>query len=284
MITQKLAARPSPVTVIVLGCMCTLVLGIAAYYFLPNPVDWTISYRPAALALISGTSPYSIGCYYNAPWLLLPLIPFALLPFRAGVAALFIANLALFLYLCRRLSARPLTMIAFMCSLPVVVAILFGQVDSMILLGLFLPPQIGLMLLLAKPQIGAAVALFWLVEIWRKSGWKQTLKTIAPVTVVFLLSFAIYGFWPLANSIHVLISAGFNTSLWPGSLMIGLPLIVFAIRTHREGFAWISAPFLSPYVAPQSWSVALLGLMQYDFEMVAACLASWALLIFHTLH
>jgi hypothetical protein len=283
---QNLVAWSSPRRLMILcsAGIFALGIGIAAYYFLPNPVDWTLFYRPAALALVSGSSPYTIGSFFNAPWILLPLIPFALLPYRVGVAAWFVANLAIFLYICWRMAARPIAGAAFMCSLPVIVSLLFGQVDGLVLLGLFLPRYLGLMLLLAKPQIGIVVALFLLVEIWRESGWKQVIKTFAPVTVLFLISFALFGLWPLAYNPASLISTDHNTSLWPGSLMIGLPLIVYAFRTRRENFAWMSAPFFSPYVAPQSWSVALLGLMHNDVEMIAASLATWAMFIYRVIH
>jgi hypothetical protein len=280
----KLAARPSPKLIMIPGLIAVIALGIAAYYYFPNPVDWTISYRPAALALISGASPYAGRPFFNAPWILIPLIPFALMPYRVGVAALFVANLALFLYISWRMAAKPVAVTAFICSLPVVIALLFGQVDSLILLGLFLPRPLGLVLLLAKPQIGAVIALFWAVEIWRESGWKQVIKTFAPVAGLFLISFLIYGLWPLTSNPGSLISTDHNTSLWPGSLMIGLPLIVYALRSRREDFARMAAPFFSPYVSPQSWSVALLGLMHNEFEMVAACLASWAMLLFRVVH
>ena len=284
MIVQKLAARSEPMILIMLGSAGVLAVGIAAYYLLPNPVDWTIFYRPAALALISGTSPFTVGFFFNAPWILLPLIPFALLPYRIGVAALFIANLSIFFYIGLRMAARPLALIAYCCSLPVIATLLFGQVDGLVLLGLFLPRPLGLLFLLAKPQIGVVVALFWFIETWRVSGWKQVLKTFAPVTGLFLISFVLFGFWPLRYDIGSLISADHNTSMWPGSFMIGLPLLFYAIRTRRENFAWISAPFFSPYVAPQSWSIALLGLMHSDIEIAAASIASWSLFIYRIVH
>lgn len=163
--------------------------------------------------------------------------------------------------------------------LPVIVCLLFGQIDGLILLGLFMPRPLGLILLLAKPQMGAAIAVFWLVEAWRAGRWKQVATTIAPVTVLFLISLALYGLWPLQLDMKDMFVATFNTSLWPGSLMIGLPLLVHALRHRKESFALMAAPFFSPYVTPQSWSVALVGLMPYELEMVAASLASWALLI-----
>lgn len=259
--------------------MGLIALGVAAYFFLPNPVDWTISYRPAALALFSGRSPYTGLPFFNPPWILAPLIPFAVLPYRLGVAAFFVTNLVVFYSISRRMAARPIARIALFCSFPVIVCLLFGQIDGLVLLGLFMPRPLGLILLLTKPQMGAAVAVFWLIEAWRAGGWRQTATTIAPVAALFLISLALYGLWPLQLDMKDMFVAIFNTSLWPGSLMIGLPLLVYALRHRKESFALMAAPFFSPYVTPQSWSVALVGLMPYELEMVAASLASWALLI-----
>lgn len=256
-----------------------LALGIVAYFVLPNPVDWTISYRPATLALLSGRSPYTELPFFNPPWILLPLIPFAILTYRLGVSAFFVTNLVVFYYISQRMAARSIARIALFCSFPVIVCLLFGQIDGLVLLGLFMPRPLGLILLLAKPQMGAAIAVFWLVEAWRAGRWKQVATTIAPVAVLFLISLALYGLWPLQLDMKDMFVATFNTSLWPGSLMIGLPLLVHALRHRKESFALMAAPFFSPYVTPQSWSVALVGLMPYELEMVAASLASWALLI-----
>jgi hypothetical protein len=282
-INARPKAKISPL-LIALGCLGLLASGVAAYFFFPNPVDWTISYLPALNRLLSGANPYTGGLpFYNAPWTLLPLIPFGVLPYRLGVACLFVANLAAFVYIGLRRSNRPLPVIALLCSLPVITCILFGQIDGFILLGLFMPRPLGLIFLGAKPQLGAAVALFWAIEAWRSGGWKKTARLIAPVAVVYLVSFAIFGLWPLNLDLANLIATEHNTSLWPGSLMIGLPLLVYALRQRNENFALMAAPFLAPYVAPQSWSIALIGLMSNDVEMAAAALASWGLLIFRLL-
>ena len=41
----------------------------------------------------------------------------------------------------------------------------------------------------------------------------------------------------------------------------------------------MTVPFFSLHVTPQSWSIALVGLITNELEMVAASLTSWALLI-----
>ena len=267
-----------------LAAACAILLGVAAYFTLPDSIDWGISYRPATLDLIAGKSPYGVLPFFNPPWVLLPLIPFAVLPFRLGVAALFTANFIVFVYICHRVGARLKTTLAFMCSFPVMFCLLFGQIDGLIMLGLFLPRSIGLIFLLSKPQIGAAVAVFWAIEEWRSGGWKPVVRMFIPVAALYLISFAIYGLWPLTSNPAKLIELAHNTSIWPLSLSIGLPLLIYAIRRRKQEAAEMSAPFFSPYVTPSSWSMALLGLIPYEYEMIAASIASWVLGITRLLH
>ena len=276
-IAPKIALRPRYLAFLVAAAF--LLIGAVAYFALPDPIDWNISYRIAALKALSGQSPYGVEPFFNPPWVLIPLIPFAVLPYRLGVAALFTANLFVFVYLGKLMGARPAAFVAFLCSFPVVFCLLFGQIDGLVLLGLFLPRPLGLIFLLAKPQIGAAVAVFWFIEAWRAGGWKQAVRTFIPVTAAFLLSFLLYGFWPVTSNPGSLVNLGHNTSVWPLSLAIGFPLLIYAIRSRKRDFALMSAPFFSPYVTPQSWSSALLGLIPFQYEMIAASLASWALAI-----
>ena len=261
-----------------------IIFGVIAYYFLPNPIDWTVFYFPATSGLLSGQNPYQPGhAFFNPPWVLLPFIPLVLLPFRVGVAILYVLNTGVFLFIGYRTGLRPIPLLAFMLSLPVISCILFGQVDGFCLLGLFMPHPVGLIFLLTKPQVGGVIACFWVLEAWRSAGWKGVWRLMAPSLGLFLISILVFGLWPLQLRVSILFDAQHNTSLWPGSLMIGLPLLVYALRLRNEKVALMVSPFLSPYVGPQSWSIALLGLSAYPAEMVAACLASWALFIFRVL-
>jgi hypothetical protein len=276
--------KPQMIKTIILFFIGIVILGISAYFFLPNPIDWTISYRPAALTILSGESPYNGNLpIYNPPWTLLPLIPFALLPYRIGVGCLFVANFVAFIYVGWRLGGNLITIGALITSFPVAFSLLFGQVDALVYLGLVLPRSIGLFFIMSKPQIGIVVAIFWLVEEWKEGGWKQTLRTFFPVFVAFLLSFIIYGTWPLNILSHDLIHARHNTSLWPLSIPIGLPLLIYALRKRKQNFALLSGPFFSPYVAPLSWSFSLLGLLHFLSDMVAVCLSFWCLFFFRFL-
>ena len=69
-----------------------LILIVLAYAYLPDGIDWRDTYRPAALKLLAGQSPYDVLIFFAAPWGLIPLAPFALLPVRFGRVALFVVG------------------------------------------------------------------------------------------------------------------------------------------------------------------------------------------------
>ena len=215
--------------------------------------------------MLSGQSPYAVASFYNPPWVLLPLIPIALLPERIGVVLLSMAYLGSFIFVARRLGAKPLTTLLLITFPNFVFGLSFANIDWMVALGLILPPQIGLFLVLAKPQIGIALAIYWLVEAWRQDKIKTVVKVFAPVGVAFVISLLLYGLWPLRPQYFAA-----NSSLWPMSIPIGLVLLIGAIRNRKKGLAIVASPFLSPYVGVQSWSVSILGLLPYQIETIAA--------------
>jgi hypothetical protein len=242
------------------------------YLFFPFGGDWKVTFRPAALELSSFRSPYNIPGFFNAPWLLIPLIPLAVLPEQIGYAFLYTTSVVSFATIAIKLGAKPLPLIAFLLSYPVLFSMQMGQVEWLVMLGFLLPPSLGLFLLLAKPQVGMAIAVFYLADSLRKGGFKEAFKTFWPVSSAFGISFLLFGFWP-AHAVDV--NMGVNSGLWPHSIPVGLVLLFISLRTHNIRLAMISAPFLSPYVPPHGWTVSLLGLLPLQAELVLASLATW---------
>ena len=256
---------------------------IAVAIYLPYGVDWHLTFRPAALAVFAGKSPYSVDIFGLAPWGLLPLLPLALLPESLGRAILFVGGLAAYALAARRLGAKPLALGAFLLSPVVVHGLLNSNVDWMPLLGFTLPPQIGLFFITVKPQVGSGVALFWLVEAWRKGGWREAGRVFWPIALATLLSFALFGFWP-ASALYVFASSQtWNASLWPVSLPVGLVLLVTALRQREARYAMAAGPCLSPYVLFHAWVGALAALAPATAEMLAAVAGLWLLIIIRAL-
>jgi len=273
---QSLTVRQKlMLAVIVILVLSTLTVFMSIY--LPPAVDWHLFFRPAAQELLHLRSPYSVQGFPMPPWMLLPVLPLALLPENIGGALFLLLNLMVFVYSAYRLGATTTTMVVFLLSPPVLHSLLNGNVDSFVVLGFVLPPPIGLFFLSIKPQIGAGVALFWLVEAWRTGGLREVFKTFTPVAIAWLASILVFGFWFLnwENKVDL----WWNASAWPLSIPVGLALLVAAVRKRKMEFAMPAAPCLSPYVLLHAWSGALAALMTLPAEMIAAVAGLWIIVI-----
>lgn len=242
--------------------------------FVPEQIDWVRTYRPATRELLALRSPYNVPTYYNPPWILIPMIPMAILPDKVGNGVLFVVSFCFIVYSAIRFGAKPVSLLAFLLSFPVIFLLLFGQIDWMVLFGFTLPPQIGLLFILSKPQIGIPYAVFILVESWRSGGIKQVVKVFLPTLLLLIVSFFIFGVWfskmqpPDLNAIH-------NLSIWPAGLPIGLALLIFGLRRRKKGLSIIAGPSFSPYVCVHSWSIPMLPILPMQWETIAAAIGSW---------
>jgi len=263
-------------TGVVITCVALAVSFLVAP-FVPSAIDWTITFRPAALTLLSGLSPYGRVYYVHAPWTLVLLLPLALLPEAVGRVMVLICGLASYTFVAYRLGAKPIAIIFLLLSPLVMHVLLNGNMDWLAVLGFVMPPQFGLFFISIKPQIGIAVALFWLIEAWREGGWKQVLRTFAPFTIVLMLSFAIFGLWPLETIRENIIGISYNASLWPMSIPVGLALFIAAIRKRKIEYAMAASPCLSPYLLFYSWGGALLAIISSVPETIAAVIGLWIL-------
>lgn len=256
---------------------CLILISILMAHVLPLPVDWSTVFRPAALGLLAGRSPYG-GPFFNPPWTLFPLLPIALVPEPYDRGVFFIASLLLLAYTARKLGGGPVAVVIFLISAPVVQSLANGNLEALVLAGVIMPPFVGLFFVSMKPQIGLAIAVFWAWQAWRSGGLRLLVLRFLPITIAVALSLAVFGPWivpPDMENIYL----GWNASLWPWSLPIGAALLVRALRTLRKDIALMSAPFLSPFLTFQSWAASLLGLVNYPVELAAASIVTWALLI-----
>lgn len=254
--------------------ICALI-GAAAYFILPTPVDWRDSYRPAALLMLSGHSPFEIRSFYNAPWILIPLIPLALLPVRMGGATLVIINILIIFWLGKSFKVNPI-MLAI--SFPAFFLILYGQIDGLVLSGLLLPQWLGVVLLSTKPQIGLWVIVFYFYEKILAKEWRKVLTLFFPLVACFTISFLMYGQWMTSDNMSTVINFGHNSSLWPTSMMFGIPLLLSGYRQQNIRYVMMATPLLSPYVGPHSWLIALLAIPWPSF-FILTCISSWSFLI-----
>lgn len=260
-----------------------VVAGLAAVsvgYFLPGGSDWYNVIRPASRALLSGQSPYSVPFWFSPVWGLLPFLPLALLPAEIGHAILFAVALGAYTYTVGKMNAKPLAMVAFLLSPPIVTALWINSTDWIALLGFVLPPQIGLFFAAVKPQLGLPIAIFWFAEALRE-GPREVLRVFGPVAVASGLMIAVYGVSPFLAGTE-LINIAHNASLWPASLPVGLGLVAAALRKWDVRYAIAAGPCLSPYVMITSWSAPLLALSASTVEMAAAVGGFWIIAYLQT--
>jgi hypothetical protein len=242
----------------------------------PFAVDWHFSYRPAALAMAQGKSPFTeVKLFVTAPWSLIPIIPFALLPEDIGRSLWFVVSLGMFAFVGYKLGAKPVAVLAFLLSAPIANCIQVGNIEWMVLLGYILPPQIGLIFLAMKPQSTFIAILYFIVEAWHKEGFKGALRVVWPVTLIGVLSLLIYGLWPLKAQISFATAGIFNISIWPQGIPIGLLLALRAFRDRKREPAMMASAFLSPYTILLSWSSAVAAFAASTVEMVTVCIGSW---------
>jgi len=244
---------------------------------IPPGIDWSTVFRPAAKEVLHFRSPFNVDGFFNPPWAAMALIPFAMLPEQVGRVFLIFTGLIAYAYIAYKLGGSKWAIIAIVLSPPVMHNMLNGNIDWLALLGLVMPPQLGLFFITMKPQIGAAVAAFWLVESWRMGGYRQTIKVFWPITVATIISFLFYGLWPLRARVEV--NLWWNASLWPVSLPVGLVLLVTSLRKRDVSYAMGASPCFSPYILFHSWVIAVYAIVRSTPETITAVIGLWALVI-----
>lgn len=281
----KKTLTAKPIFAAVLLVIAFLVLTWAVYTYLPVhqeadlprtsgfSIDWKVNIREASLRLISGKTPYFSEINLLPPWAYLILAPIALLPPALGAAVMFVLTYLVYILILVRLKAKPIVIIGFILCRFVLANAFLGNVDFLAALGFILPAPAGLFFVLMKPQLGIGIAIYWLVEAWRKGRIPQVARVFAPVTIAYLLSFALYGFWP-ARFLGMRTAAG-NPSIWPYGIPVGIYLIYKAIKERKALYAMGASPFLAPYVNITSYAIALLPFIENEALFLIAIALTW---------
>ncbi len=265
---------------IVLLFILIAVLAFVLSFSLPDlGYDWIHTYRPAALAMAHGDSPYTVDIYFASPWAVIPLIPFAFLPEKLGNAAVFLIGLFAFAYIAYKLNPKPEVIVIFILSAPVVGCLIWGNIEWMPLLGLVLPAPIGLIFAAIKPQVGIGLILYWFFHLMKTQGLIGTVKAFLPVTIITLLSFLLYGFWPLRFQDTLALSdnstAQYNITLWPYGIFAGIWLVYKALQHQKGETAIAASPFLSPYTLQYTWVTVLAGVAHAPVELLLVSIGLW---------
>lgn len=242
-------------------------------------IDWNRFFYPYSVAVLHGQNPFAWHDGLFIPWVLALTVPFAMLPPKLGVAAFFAFTLASYIFIARKMGAKELALVAFMFSAPVSTQLLILNVDVFVFWGFVLPPPLGIVLLLIKPQVGGVFALYLLLQAWRTGGWRKLGLAIAPTAVVIGLSFLIFGNWVASQyaGASLALQQFWNTSLFPLSLLAGIPLVVLALWKGTKRAAVSATVLCSPYVTLPSWGAVLLASLPNDLLTVVLAVVSMLL-------
>ena len=249
-------------------CIALAVVGIAAVWlasFIPD-ADWTGTFDPAARAVLQGRSPYVMPYYMNPPWAILPLLPVVLFPPNIARGIVFACSFAALVYAAWRLHAPRMAVIGLLISPTVIGSLLAGNIDSFVVLGIFLPPAWALLVLMIKPQIGLGFAVYCLIDSWRRGRLAAITRTFAPVAIMYALSAILFPIW-VGRVLHETTDV-WNRSLFPYGIPLGLALLWLAVNRKNKFFALASTPFLSPYLTFYTYLIVQIGLLHEDVEKV----------------
>jgi hypothetical protein len=263
-----------------------LVLATAVWLasLVPN-ADWSGQYDAAARGIFLGRSPYEQLPYSNPPWTALFLTPFTILPPNLARGAVLVCTLAAWIYIGWRLRAPKIAFIAMLLSPTAIAALLAANVDAFVMLGVFLPPTLGLFLLMMKPQVGLGAVFLDLVSAWRERGVGGVLRVFAPLCIALGLSAFLFPEW--VDRMIRLTANGWNRSLFPFGVPIGVLLLWIAVRKGNAFWALVASPFFAPYLTFPSYLVIQIGFLHPDVErlirrdvlQVLMCVLLWVIML-----
>ena len=271
---------------VILVIVGLLLLSTAVYFAAQLPTaDFYTEFYPAARGIFTGHSPYEPVGYICAPWGVIPLLPFVIFPPETAHGLFFVASALLFILIAWRMKAPPLATAAFLLSPTGVGALLVGNIDPVVMAGILLPPVWGLLVLLIKPQVGFGVAVYYLVESYRKGKIRELFRVFSPVAAAYLLALVFFPIWfqrMLNNPSNI-----WNRSLFPYAIPVGLFFLWVAIRKRNPYYALAAAPFLAPYLSFYTYSVVQIGLLNEDVEkyirrdvlQIILCIFLWIIML-----
>jgi hypothetical protein len=207
-----------------------IILTLFVFTYLPvTYLDWIESFRPAA---VDWQAPYRPGVY-NPPWLYAILHPFTWLDPRLGVGLLMVISVVIV----GAYVGTPKKAVVVACSAPLIVMVTLGQIDALVLLGLMIPGEIGLVWLLMKPQGVFLAAL-------RRINFRSATILI----LVLVSSIIIWGFWwQDLLRIRSLFHSGHNASFFPYTILFGLLPLYLGLKRKSDAMLCLASICISPY-------------------------------------
>ncbi|MEJ5223721.1 MAG: hypothetical protein WHV44_04635 [Anaerolineales bacterium] len=260
----------------------SLLITYLFYVFLPEGVDWINTFFVVAK---NPFSPYQTWSFINPPWVALLLTPLGLLPARlSGAVNASITFFIISIFVVKE-KGKLIELILVLTSLPFLAALYTGTIEWIPVLAFLLPAEVGMLLLLAKPQSGIFAGLIW----WKKSN--QKLRLLLFGGGALLVSFLVWGNWieKIATNIRYMDATGIGLSLhnaspWPWGIPVGLFLLYLAWKKSDELLAVIATMFLVPYYVIHSLTLGFACVVLKNRRVgVAVWLLLWFFAIYRSL-
>lgn len=229
--------------------------------------DYVFYMRPATIRILNFQNPY-VGDMYYPPWTFLPFLPLALLPVWFARGLLFFAGASSFLFACYKLKFGTAQTIFFMLSPPVVYCLAQGNIDWLVLWGLWLPFPWGVPFFLAKPQMGWGVVAAQLFHRESHEVWR-----------ILFVSTIICS----ALVVGIMKGADWNVAIEPRFVaVVGALICLYLARKqfYPLALAATASVLISPYLTLGSYSmVLLLWAVDHKWVLPIATMAGWSVLI-----
>lgn len=247
--------------------------------FLPN-ADWNGTYYPVIQCVLKGKNPYLVPGFHNPPWTVLFLLPFGMLSPEFARGLFFSCGLLVFGIIVWKTKAPPAAALAVLLSPTMIGGLLANNLDIFVLAGILLPPAWGLFVLLVKPQLGFGAALYYLIDSWQTTGWRQVVRIFFPITLAFLFTVLLFPEFVSKLLVKPAVDP-WNRSIFPYGIPIGLLFLWLSIRYRNAFFALAVAPLLSPYTTLYSYVAIQIALLHVDVERwIRRDVLHWLLTLF----
>src|SRR5271157_2624285 len=149
-----------------------------------------------------------------------------------------------------------------------------NNIDWIPLLGVMLPPQLGIIMLSVQPQTLAGVGLIWLKE--------HGPKIFIPFAILITVSLAIWHGWPIEwiKSMQGIQKSAWNASLFPWSIPLGLFMLYKAWKSNDEILAAMATGCFAPYFGIYSLSpvIAIAG-KKYRWVAILLWCLGWIMVL-----
>jgi hypothetical protein len=244
--------------------------------FPPQAFDFHNTFYPVTF---NPLQPYIHEGFNYPPWTALILYPLSFFPEELSLAINASLGMTLVGLLVIKRGGGRLALLLTLTSFPFLSMLANGTVEWIPTLGFLLQNQFGVPLLLAKPQTGFLAFLAWAPDL------KKTARMLIPAAFTVLLSFVVWGNWPLKVWVNLQAIQNtperfftWNIAPFPWAIPVGLGLIYFILKkrpSQAELLGVLATICLVPYLTVYSLTIplALLSASRRNLAILA-----WVLL------